>query len=34
MAKRPATNAVDTGRETAKNGKRTDRKERGEKREM
>jgi hypothetical protein len=34
MSRRPATNAVDTGRETAKSGKRTGRKEREEKREM
>lgn len=34
MARRPATNAVYTGRETAKNGKCTDRKEREEKREV
>jgi hypothetical protein len=34
MARRPATNVVYTGRETAKNGKWTDRKEREEKREV
>lgn len=34
MARRPATKVVDTGRETAKNGQRTDRKEREEKREV
>jgi hypothetical protein len=34
MARRPATNVVYTGSETAKNGKRTDRKERKEKREV
>jgi hypothetical protein len=34
MARRPATNVVRAGRETAKNGKRTDRKEREEKREV
>jgi hypothetical protein len=34
MARRPATNVVYTGRETAKNGEWTDRKEREVKREV
>jgi hypothetical protein len=34
MARRPATNVVYTGRETAENEKGTDRKEREEKREV